>query len=55
MSSSRLEECWAEHHGNITTSECARNTYTVSYGKKTPSDGKRIDHILYRSGAGYEV
>lgn len=55
LASSKLEECWSEHHGEIKTSECARNTYTLSYGKKTASVGKRIDHILYRSGAGFEV
>lgn len=54
MASSKLEETYNELHGAISTSACIRNTYTTSYGKKIES-GQRIDHILYRSGAGYEV
>lgn len=56
LASSHLEETYHEpHHGVIGTNECAHNTYTAPSTKKLLPKGKRIDYILYRSGANTEA
>lgn len=52
---SGLQETYHTDHGDIGTNECAQNYYTPADVKRKLPKGKRIDYILYRSGANHEV
>lgn len=56
LAASHLEETYnPTDHGSIGTNECAHNTYTPLSVKKSLPNGKRIDYILFRSGAKTDV
>ncbi|XP_059620876.1 putative neutral sphingomyelinase [Phlebotomus argentipes] len=51
LSTSHLQDSYqkSEPHG---TNECARNPYTCEENRLSAPDGKRIDYVLFRVGAG---